>query len=270
MTTGMIIDIVLAAILVAAIVIGAIRGMLKTIIAIIMTVVAIVGAVVLSGILATPVTDMVYPKVEPKLMKLVNEPSLHINIGAILSNATDKKIEEFLELEVPDDFFASGVPEDILKIAKQFGFDEEDLKKPVSSALKSAQDIMRKYLESQKAAGKDVDEASAHQAAEEASKAAAKAFLRPIVRAVLILILFILLSIILKLRASAINKAATQTPGVKQVNALGGAVLSFAETVVIIYILVYIAAKFGLTTLWQEQLSGSFIVQFILNFVPKA
>ena len=112
MTTGMIIDIVLAAILVAAIVIGAIRGMLKTIIAIIMTVVAIVGAVVLSGLLATPVTDMVYPKVEPKLMKLVNEPSLHINIGAILSNATDKKIEEFLELEVPDDFFASGVPED--------------------------------------------------------------------------------------------------------------------------------------------------------------
>ena len=160
------------------------------------------------------------------------------------------------------------MPEDILKIAKQFGFDEEDLKKPVSSALKSAQDIMRKYLESQKAAGKDVDEASAHQAAEEASKAAAKAFLRPIVRAVLILILFILLSIILKLIASAINKAAKQTPGVKQVNAFGGAVLSFAECVIVYYLLLYLCSKFGIATALSDTFAQSRIISFLLKFIP--
>ena len=268
MSTGLIIDIVLAAILLGCIIIGAIRGFLKTVIAIVMTVAAIVGAVVFSGMLAPAVTDMVYPKVEDKLMKLVNEPSLHINLGAILQNATENKIEEFLEAEVPDDFFASGVPEDILKIAKQFGFTEEDLKKPVESALKSAQDIMRNYMEKQKASGQGVDEASAHEAAEEASKAAAKMFLRPLVRAVLIIVLFILLSIILKLIGRAIDKAAKNTPGVKQANALGGAVLSFAECVVVFYILLYLCNKFGIVTAMSETLAQSKIITFLLRFIP--
>ena len=268
MSTGMIIDIVLAIILLGCIVIGAIRGFLKTIIAIIVTVAAIVGSVVFSGMLAPAATDLVYPRVEDKLMKLVNEPSLHINIGAILSNATDQKIQEFLELEVPDDFFASGVPEDILKIANQFGFTEEDLKKPVQSALKSAQDIMRNYLEKQKASGKSADPKSAEMAVEEANKAAAKAFLRPIVRAVLIIILFILLLIILKLIAAAINRAAKSTPGVKQVNALGGAVLSFAECVIVFYLLLYLCNRFGLATAMQDAFAQSRIISFLMRFIP--
>ena len=268
MSTGMIIDIVLAIILLGCIVIGAIRGFLKTIIAIIVTVAAIVGSVVFSGMLAPAATDLVYPRVEDKLMKLVNEPSLHINIGAILSNATDQKIQEFLELDVPDDFFASGVPEDILKIANQFGFTEEDLKKPVQSALKSAQDIMRNYLEKQKASGKSADPKSAEMAVEEANKAAAKAFLRPIVRAVLIIVLFIILSILLKLIAGALNRAAKKTQGVKQVNSVGGAILSFAEYVVIVYILLYFAHRFGITTSLDEVISDSTILSFLLRFVP--
>ena len=269
MSTGLIIDIVLAALLLACIIIGAIRGLLKTVIARVMTVVAIVGAVVLSGIAAPTVTDWVYPKVEDKLMKLVNEPTLHINIGAILQNATDQKIQEFLELEVPDDFFASGAPEEILKIAKQFGFTEEDLKKPVSSALKSAQDIMRNYLEKQKASGQGVDEASAHEAAEEASKAAAKMFLRPLVRAVLIIVLFILLSIILKLIGRAIDKAAKKTPGVKQVNSFGGALLSFVEYVVVLYLLLYLCNKFGIVTALSDKIADSYIIGFLLKFIPS-
>ncbi|MBQ2312292.1 MAG: CvpA family protein [Firmicutes bacterium] len=268
MSTGMIIDIVLAVILIGCVIVGAIRGFLKTVIAIIVTVVAIVGSVVLSGVLTPKVTDIVYPRVEDKLMKLVDEPSLHINIGAILSNATDQKIQDFLELEVPDDFFASGVPEDILKIAKQFGFTEEDLKKPVQSALKSAQDIMRKYLEKQKASGGSVDPESAGMAVEEANKAAAKAFLRPIVRAVLIIVLFILLSIILKIIAAAINRAAKDTPGVKQVNALGGAVLSLVECVVVFYLLLYLCNRFGMATALQDTFAQSRIITFLMKFIP--
>ena len=268
MSTGLIIDIVLGVLLIAFIVIGAVRGLLKTVIGIAMIIVAILGSVLFSGMLATPVTNWVYPKVEDKLMKLVNEPSLHINIGAILQNATDQKIQEFLELEVPDDFFASGVPEDILKIAQQFGFTEEDLKKPVSSALKSAQDIMRNYMEKQKASGKGVEEASAHEAAEEAGKAAAKAFLRPLVRAVLILILFILLLIILKIIGGALNKAAKKTPGVKQVNSAGGAVLGFVEYAVLVYLLLYICSRFGLTTALKDTFAQSHIITFLMRFIP--
>ena len=268
MSTGMIIDIVLAVILLGCIIIGAIRGFLKTVIAIIVTVVAIVGSVVLSGMISPKVTDIIYPRVEDKLMKLVEEPSLHINIGAILSNATEKKIDEFLEMEVPDDFFESGIPEDILKIAKQFGFTKEDLKKPVQSALKSAQNIMRDSLAKQQASGNSVDPYSAGLAVEEANKAAAKAFLRPIVRAVLILVLFILLSIILKIIAAAINRAAKDTPGVKQVNALGGAVLSFAECVIVFYLLLYICNRFGMATAMQDTFAQSRIITFLMRFIP--
>ena len=268
MSTGTIIDIVIGALLLICIIAGAVRGLLKTVIAIVVTVVAILGSVVLSGYLAGPVTDLVYPSVEQKLMKLVTEPSLHINIGAILSDATEKKIDEFLELEVPEDYFASGVPEDILKIAKQFGFTEEDLRKPVEGALKSAQQIMRNYLEKQKAAGKSVDERSAQEAVEEANKAAAKAFLRPIVRAVLILILFILLSIILKIIAAALNRAAKQTGGIRQVNAFGGALLSFVEFVVVLYVLFYFCRKFGITTAIAETIDQSFVLRTLLKFMP--
>ena len=268
MSTGMIIDIVLAIILLGCIIAGAIRGFAKTIIAIIMTVVAIVASIVLSGMLAPKATELVYPRVEDKLMKLVEEPSLHLNIGAILENATDQKIEEFLEMEVPEDFFESGIPEEILKIAKQFGIDEKNLRKPVESALKSAQDIMRRYLEQQKANGNSVDPYSAGLAAEEANKAAAKAFLRPIVRAVLILILFIVLSLILKIIARAINRAAKSTPGVRQVNALGGAVLSFAECVIVYYLLLYLLNRFGMTTAMQDTFAQSRIITFLMRFIP--
>ena len=210
-----------------------------------------------------------YPKYQEKLEKVVTEPGLHLNLGGILSNATDKKIQDFMEYELTDDYFENGLAEDVLKIAQQFGLDEKDIRKPIENALKKSKELLQNYLDAQ-AQGKATSDTDAQKAAESAVETAGKAILRPMVRAVLIIVLFILLLIILKIIAAVINKAVKSTGGVKQVNALGGAVLSFAETVVIIYILVYIAAKFGLTTLWQEQLSGSFIVQFILNFVPKA
>ncbi|MBR5731359.1 MAG: CvpA family protein [Firmicutes bacterium] len=268
MSTGTIIDIVLAVLAVVCIVAGAIRGLFKTVIAVVMTVVAIVASVALSGVLADPVTDMVYPRYEEKLMKLVTEPSLHLNIGAILSDTTEKTINDFMEMTVPEDFFVDGLPGEVLKIANQFGFTEEDLRKPVENALKSAQEVMKNYLEKQKASGKDVDKASAADAVEEANKAAAKAFLRPIVRAVLIIVLFILLSILLKLIGGALNRAAKKTQGVKQVNSVGGAVLSFVEFVAVLYILLYFCTKFGIATALEEPISDSIILSFLLRFVP--
>ena len=151
MSVGLIIDIVIGAALLISIIIGAVRGLFKTVIALVITVAAIIGSVWLSGLLVKPATDIVYPSVSDKLEKLVTEPSLHINLGAIISNATEKKINDFLDLEIPDDYFSSGLPEEILKIANEFGFDEENLRGPAEKALKTAQDILRKYMESQTA-----------------------------------------------------------------------------------------------------------------------
>ena len=116
MTTGTIIDIVIAAILLLAVIIGAIKGLFKTVMGLVATIVAIIAAVYLSGVFAGPATDYLYPRYEERLQQLVSEPSLHINIGAILSDATDKNIEAFMNLEIPEDYFEDGIAEDVLEI----------------------------------------------------------------------------------------------------------------------------------------------------------
>ena len=264
MSTGRIIDIAIVAIVLISIIIGAIRGLFKSFIGVVIAVVAVFGAILLSGVLADTVTEKVYPRYQDKLQKLVDEPSLHLNIGAILENGTDSAIDNFLSLEISSTYFDSGIPEEILKIANQFGFEKEDLQKPLQSALESAQKIVRDYRDS--GSKKDAD---LKQAVEDASVAAQKAFLRPIVRAVLIIVLFILLVIILNIVAGVINKLVKKTPGVKQVNAFGGALLSFVEICVLMYLLLTLAVRFGLTVAYEETVHGSFILDLVLNFIPK-
>ena len=269
MALGTIIDIVIAAVLVLSIIIGAVRGLFKSVIAVVVTLVAILGAIWVSGLAVDKATDYAYPKFQEKLEKVVTEPGLHLNIGGILSNATNQKLEDFLEYELTDDYFEDGFAEDVLKIAQQFGLSEKDLREPLEKGLKKVQQLLRNYLESQSAGRASTDQ-DAQKAADSALETAGKAILRPIVRAALIIILFILLLIILRIITAIIDKGVKKTGGVKQVNALGGAVLSFAVSAIVIYLIVYLAAKFGLTTLMQDKLAGSYVVQFILNFVPKA
>ena len=269
MTTGLIIDIVIGALLLISIIVGAVKGLFKTVISLVIVVAAIVGSVFFSGLLASPVTDIVYPAVSEKLEKLVTEPSLHINLGAILSHATESKIDEFLEADVSDDFFEHGIPEDILKIAKQFGLTEENLQEATRKALKSAQDMLRSYMEKQKA-GSKISDSEAQGMAEDAVKAAAKSYLRPLVRAGLIIVIFIILSILMHILESVIDEKLKDTGGVKQVNSLGGAILSFALCVVVIYLLVYVCAKAGITNIYADKINDSYILPVILKFVPKA
>ena len=266
MSTGTIIDIALVAIVLIAIVVGAIRGLFKTFISLVVVIVSVLGAVVLSGLFVDTATNKVYPKYQDKLQQLVDEPTLHLNIGAILENTTDNAIENFLELEVSSTYFDSGVPEEILKIAKQFGFNKEDLQKALQGAVSSAQKVVRKYVNSSGQLNKD---ANAKQVAEEASVAAQKAFLRPIVRAVLIIVLFIILMIVLSIVAFFLNKAVKKTPGVKQVNSFGGALLGFVISVVVIYLLMTLAVRNGLAVAYEDTVKESFILDIALQFIPK-
>ena len=267
MTVGLIIDIIIGVALLASIIVGAVRGLFKTVIALIITVAAIIGSIWLSGILVKPATTIIYPMVSDKLERLVTEPTLHINLGAILSNTTEKKINEFLELEIKDDFFSSGIPEEILNIAKGFGFDEDSLRGPTEKALKSAQDVLKKYMDTQTAG--NMNEAGAKEATENAVEEAGKAYLQPLVRAGLIIILYILITALLKVLESVLDEKIKDTRGVKQVNALGGAVLSFAISAVVIFLLIYLCVKFGITTIYSEQIQGSYVLPFIMRFILK-
>lgn len=269
MSVGLIIDIAILALIVISVIVGAMRGLFKTVIAVVITIVSIIGAIILSGILVEPATNFVYPKVQDRMEELVNEPSLHLNLGAILSNTTNRKLEDFMEYELTDDYFESGLPEDVLKIAQQFGLDEEDIREPLEKGLKQAQELIKNYLDSQKSPSSANSSMNAQQTADEALEVAAKSFLRPIVRAGLGILLFILLSIILKIVAALIDGAMKKTAGVKQVNALGGAVLSFAEIVIIIYVIVYVLSKYGFITAMEDQVANSYAIQLLLKFIPK-
>ena len=269
MSPGLIIDIVIAVILLISLIVGAVRGLFKSVISLVIVVAALILSVVFSGFLTGPVTDLVYPAFSDKLEKLVTEPSLHINLGAILSNVTEKKIDDFLDSEIPDDYFDSGIPEDILKIAEQFGFTKENLMGPTREALKKAQEIMKNYLDSQPS-GSQLNEADTKAAAEDAVKAAAKSYLRPLVRAGLIVILFLVLLILMKVIESAIDERVKDTGGVRHVNSLGGAVLSLAVCVVVVYLVVYLCSKVGLTNIYSEYVDDSYVLSFLMKFIPKA
>ncbi len=268
MTAGLIIDIVIGVLLLVAIIVGAVKGLFKTVISLVIVIAAIIGSVFFSGLLAGPVTDLVYPAVSEKLEKLVTEPSLHINLGAILSHATESKIDEFLAADVSDDFFEQGIPEEIVKIAKQFGISEENVQQATRNALKAAQDMLRKYMESQKAPG-GMSDAEAQGVAEDAVKVAAKSYLRPLVRGGLIILLFIILSILMHILESVIDEKVKKTGGVKQVNSLGGAILSLAICIVVIYLVVYLCSRVGIINIYADKIEDSYVLPVILKFVPK-
>ncbi len=268
MTAGLIIDIVIGVLLLVAIIVGAVKGLFKTVISLVIVIAAIIGSVFFSGLLAGPVTDLVYPAVSEKLEKLVTEPSLHINLGAILSHATESKIDEFLNADVSDDFFEQGIPEEIVKIAKQFGISEENVQQATRNALKAAQDMLRKYMESQKSPG-GMSDAEAQGVAEDAVKVAAKSYLRPLVRGGLIILLFIILSILMHILESVIDEKVKKTGGVKQVNSLGGAILSLAICLVVIYLAVYLCSRVGIINIYADKLTDSHVLPVILKFVPK-
>ncbi len=82
--------------------------------------------------------------------------------------------------------------------------------------------------------------------------------------------MYILLTALLKVLESVIDEKLKDTKGVRQFNAFGGAVLSLAITAVVIYLLVYLCVRFGITTIYSEQIQGSYVLPVLLKFVPGA
>ena len=86
----------------------------------------------------------------------------------------------------------------------------------------------------------------------------------------MIIILYVLLTALLKVLESVLDEKLKETKGVKQFNALGGAILSLAITAVVIYLLAYLCVRFGITTIYSEQIQGSYVLPVLLKFVPGA
>ena len=66
---ALIIDLVLAAVLAVFALLGARKGLIRSLMALVSVVVALIGATLLTAMFVEPVTDLVYPKVEERVLE---------------------------------------------------------------------------------------------------------------------------------------------------------------------------------------------------------
>ena len=69
MDNALIIDLVLAAVLAVFALLGARKGLIRSLMALVSVVVALIGATLLTAMFVEPVTDLVYPKVEERVLE---------------------------------------------------------------------------------------------------------------------------------------------------------------------------------------------------------
>ena len=69
MDNALIIDLVLAAVLAVSALLGACKGLIRSLMALVSVVVALIGATLLTAMFVEPVTDLVYPKVEERVLE---------------------------------------------------------------------------------------------------------------------------------------------------------------------------------------------------------
>ena len=69
MDNALIIDLVLTAVLALFALLGARKGLIRSLMALVSVVVALIGATLLTAMFVEPVTDLVYPKVEERVLE---------------------------------------------------------------------------------------------------------------------------------------------------------------------------------------------------------
>ncbi len=230
MDNALIIDLVLAAVLVLFAVLGAHKGLIRSLMALVSVVLALIGAALLTAMFVEPVTELVYPHVQERV------------------------IEQF-ERDIPTDVLA---PEDSDLSAG--GLLPEEL----ADALGGALDTLQRFGVSEEAIG-DVTKELTDSAASAAERAA-YLLVKTVVQAVLFLVGFLLMMLLLKLLTRALDGLCS-LPVLRQLNALGGAALSLVEGALLIFLLVYLAPRLGVTW-FSDHEAGTRLLAWFLHNTP--
>lgn len=235
MNTALILDIIFAAALILSVLIGAKRGLFKSLMSLVVIIAALIGASMLSNMFTEPVTDFVMPKVEQKVDSWLAFPKVSSS--------------EFLSGLTSSDANAADKSSGIMEKLEQFG---------AGSA----------FLDSvQKATDKATD--AVEDAVTDAATAAARAVVKTIVHAVLFVIFYLVLVVALKLVTKLLDAALDKIPVVNKVNSIGGAVIGFAECVLILFMVCYLAPRLGVKV-YSENVDQTFIVSFFANHSPSS
>ena len=221
MDNALIIDLVLAAVLALFALLGARKGLIRSLMALVSVVVALIGATLLTAMFVEPVTDLVYPKVEERVL------------------------EQF-ERDIPSDALAA---EDGDLSAGGLLPDE------LSEALGEALDTLKRFGVSDDAIDgvtKSVTD-SAVSAAE---------------RAAYLLAFFLALMLLLRLLTHGLDRLFS-LPVLAQLNGLGGAVLSLMEGALLIFLIVFLAPRLGVTW-FADHAAGTHLLAWFLNNTPRS
>lgn len=228
MDNALIIDLVLAAVLIAFAVIGAYKGLIRSLMALVSVVLALAGAALLTAMFVEPVTELVYPRVQEKVITR----------------------------------FAQDIPADALA---QEGGDLNAgglLPADLADALGGALDTLERFGVSEKTLD------GVAQGVASAAEQAAYLLVKTVVQAALFLVFFLLVMLLLKLLTRALDGLCS-LPVLRQLNALGGAALSLVEGALLIFLLVYLAPRFGVTWFGDHE-TGTRLLAWFLHNTPHS
>ena len=231
MDNALIVDGVLAVILLAGALIGAKRGLFKSLMGLVVIVAAFVGAVLLADMFTDPITDALAPGIVDSLTES-------------FSGVLEKKTEQSVQTErgkLADQLERYGVVGETA--AKLLAPLEQNVEKLTQSAKEQAVDAFRATLEP-----------------------AVRTLVRGAVHTELTLALCMLLLIVLKLLVRALNLV-FDLPVLSTANALGGALLGLAETALLLFLAVDIAARFGAQAIVAHA-DDTLLLPLFLNHSP--
>ena len=228
MDNALIIDLVLAAVLAVFALLGARKGLIRSLMALVSVVVALIGATLLTAMFVEPVTDLVYPKVEERVLEQFERD---IPSDALAAEDGDLSAGGLLPDELSD------LLAEALDTLKRFGVSDD----AIDGVTKSVTD-----------------------SAVSAAERAAYLLVKTIVQAAL----FLALMLLLRLLTHGLDRLFS-LPVLAQLNGLGGAALSLIEGALLIFLIVFLAPRLGVTW-FADHAAGTHLLAWFLNNTPRS
>lgn len=229
MTTAVIMDAIVVIILVVAVCYGAKRGLLESLAGLIIVVMALVGAGIAAGTFTDPVAGFVTPLVEERVAERV-EAALEEQAGAFAGEWSLEEVPDLEELPIAEVLALMGLDETVR-----------------ASLAERAQNMIRDT-------GATV------------VSAVVESLVRSFVYGVLFFLAFLTILLLLKVLVGAMGLV-LKLPGLRLLNALGGAVIGLAEGALLLFLAVWLCRKLGVS-FETEALAEAHILRIFTTNTP--
>jgi uncharacterized membrane protein required for colicin V production len=220
-------DAIVVIILMVAVIYGAKRGLLQSLAGLVIVVMALAGAGIAAGTFTEPITEFVAPVVENRVTEKV-EQTVEAQLG---------EVEWSLFEENGADSTQIGMLLDLL------GLDRE---------------VRESLAERAEIAVRDTGATVA--------SAVVQSLVRTVIHGVVFVLAFLLLLLLLKVLLEAMNLV-LKLPGLRGLNALGGAAIGLMEGVLLLFLAIWVARRLGVS-FETAPLSEAHILQIFTTNTP--